>query len=82
MPNTEVDEQLRPVTVSIAEVRRISGCSRSEIYRQLAAGKIKAVKAGSRTLILLDSLIDHLETLPAATFRSPRGPSKGSRGPR
>ena len=72
MTFADIDQQFRPVTVSIAECRRISGYSRSEIYRQLAAGKFKAVKAGSRTLIVLDSLINHLNSLPPATFRAPR----------
>ena len=49
---------------------RISGLSRSEIYRRLATGDIRAVKSGSRTLILMDSLRTHLASLPAATFRA------------
>ena len=52
----------------------ISGLSRSEIYRRLAAGDIRAVKSGSRTLILMDSLRAHLASLPAATFRAPKAP--------
>ena len=50
----------------------ISGLSRSAIYRHLAAGDIHAIKAGSRTLILMGSLRAHLANLPAATFRAPR----------
>jgi excisionase family DNA binding protein len=57
----------------IPEACRISGLSRSEIYRRLAAGDIRAVKSGSRTLILMDSLRAHLTSLPLATFRAPRG---------
>jgi len=58
-----------PILISIAEARIISGLSRSAIYRQLAAGKIRAVKGGSRTLIVLQSFVQHLESLPPATFR-------------
>jgi len=47
----------------------MSGLSRSELYRRLAAGDIRAVKAGRRTLILVDSLRDHVVSLPAAAFR-------------
>ena len=57
----------------IAEACRISGLSRSEIYRRLATGDIRAVKSGSRTLILMDSLRAHLMNLPPATFRAPKG---------
>ena len=56
----------------IPDACRISGLSRSEIYRRLAAGDIRAVKSGSRTLILMDSLRAHLASLPVATFRAPK----------
>ena len=56
----------------IPDACRISGLSRSEIYRRLAAGDIHAVKSGSRTLILMDTLRAHLAKLPIATFRAPR----------
>jgi excisionase family DNA binding protein len=79
MRMTEEDRSLRgngqpiePIAAPIPEASRISGLSRSEIYRRLAAGDIRAVKSGSRTLILLDSLREHLASLPAATFRAPK----------
>jgi hypothetical protein len=61
-----------PLAVTIHEAVRVSGLSRSELYRRLGAGDIRAVKSGSRTLILMDSLRAHLASLPAATFRVPR----------
>jgi Helix-turn-helix domain len=60
------------VAAPIPDACRISGLSRSEMYRRLATGDIRAVKSGSRTLILMDSLRAHLARLPAATFRPPR----------
>jgi len=45
--------------------------SRSELYRRLAAGQIQAIKSGVRTLILLDSLQEHLASLPPAKFGTP-----------
>lgn len=57
----------------ISDACRVSGLSRSEIYRRLAAGDIHAVKSGSRTLILMNSLRAHIASLPAATFRAPKG---------
>jgi hypothetical protein len=59
------------LAVSIAEATRISGISRSELYRRLATEQVAAVKSGKRTLILMDSLRRHLASLPPATFRSP-----------
>jgi hypothetical protein len=63
---------IEPFATSIPDACRISGLSRSEIYRRLGAGDIRAVKSGSRTLILLESLRAHLARLPPATFRAPR----------
>jgi hypothetical protein len=60
---------IEPVTVTISEGKRISGLSHSEIYRRLARGDIRAVKSGSRTLILMDSLRQHLASLPPAKFK-------------
>jgi hypothetical protein len=58
------------VAAAIPDACRISGLSRSEIYRRLAAGDIQAIKSGSRTLVLMDSLRAHLASLPPATFRT------------
>jgi hypothetical protein len=63
---------LEPLALPIPDAQRVSGLSRSEIYRRLAAGDLRAVKSGSRTLVLMASLRAHLDSLPAATFRSPK----------
>ncbi len=68
-PCTEV------LAAPISDACRISGLSRTEIYRRLATGDIRAVKSGSRTLILMDSLRAYLASLPAATFRAPKAAS-------
>lgn len=60
---------IRPLTVTIPEAARLSGLSRSELYRQLGAGRIRACKSGSRTLIIWASLQDHINSLPPAEFR-------------
>jgi hypothetical protein len=74
--NDKRDSRLRftmeLLAAPIPEAVRISGLSRSEIYRRLATGDIRAIKSGSRTLILMDSLKAHLRALPPATFRAPR----------
>ena len=61
-----------PLAVPIPEAVRLSGISRSELYRRLATGHIRAVKSGARTLVLMDSLRAHLTSLPPATFRAPK----------
>jgi hypothetical protein len=63
---------IEPLALPIPAACATSGLSRSEIYRRLAAGDLHAVKAGSRTLILMESLRDHLASLPAATFGAQR----------
>jgi hypothetical protein len=65
---------IQPLTVTIPEAVRLSGLSRSELYRQLSAGHIHARKSGSRTLILWASLKAHVEALPEAEFRAPKAP--------
>jgi excisionase family DNA binding protein len=61
---------MEALAAPIPDACRVSGLSRSEIYRRLATGDIRAVKSGSRTLILMDSLRAYLANLPAATFRA------------
>jgi excisionase family DNA binding protein len=60
------------LTAPIPDACLISGLSRSELYRCLADGRIRAVKSGKRTLILVDSLRAHIASLPVATFRRPK----------
>ena len=48
-------------------IRRVS---RPTAYRVLKAGRLRAVKAGHRTLIETASAIAEAASLPAATFRA------------
>ncbi len=59
---------IEPLALPICDAIRVSGLSRSEVYRRLAAGDIRAVKAGAKTLVLTQSLKAFLSGLPAATF--------------
>ena len=59
-----------PLLLSVRDAVCLSGLSRSEIYRRLAAGEIKARKAGRSTLIERESLTGLLNGLPEARFRS------------
>ena len=62
-----------PIAATIANVTRQTGLSRSEIYRLLARGKLRAVTSGRSTLVLMDSVVEHLASLPKAAFRPPVG---------
>jgi hypothetical protein len=61
-----------PSYAPISEWGTISGMSRSEIYRRLAAGDLVAKKLGSRTLIDVEAGLAWMRSLPPATFRMPK----------
>jgi hypothetical protein len=50
----------------------LSGQSRTRAYAALAAGHLRAVKDGKRTLIDVQHGLAWLRSLPSATFRPPR----------
>ena len=60
---------VEPLVLTLEEGRRVVRMSRSEMYRQLAAGNIRAVKSGRRTLILVASLRHYVESLLPATYQ-------------
>ncbi|GGC64007.1 hypothetical protein GCM10011504_47770 [Siccirubricoccus deserti] len=49
---------------TVADLQRVARIGKSKTYELLAAGDLRAVKAGGRTLILADSLRDYLARLP------------------
>lgn len=53
---------------TIAEAAKISGLGRTTLYEAIGSGRIKAVKAGNRTLVLADSLRAFIASLPAANI--------------
>ena len=69
---TESETTSLPLMVPVIEAVRLTGISRSELYRRMAAGQIQARKSGKRTLIPTASLASHLASLPAARFRAPK----------
>ena len=52
------------LAVKPLEAAAMLGQSRSAIYRLITAGQLRAVKAGSSTLILTASIREYLENLP------------------
>lgn len=51
---------------SIEEVIEATGIGRSSLYVDIAAGRLRARKRGSRTIILTADLTEYLATLPPA----------------
>jgi hypothetical protein len=58
-----------PAIMSVKDACQWSHLSRSEVYRQLAACTIHAVKLRSRTFVLM-GLGQFIANLPAAKFHS------------
>jgi excisionase family DNA binding protein len=54
-----------PQSYSIQQVVLSTGVSRTSIYEEIKAGRLRAVKQGKRTLILADDLARWLQSLPA-----------------
>jgi len=63
-PKTE--QNIEPITVTVAQARKLTGISTSTIYRMFDAGTLSRKKLGGRTLILMSELRQLLENLPEA----------------
>ena len=69
MPNANsVGQSVSPLAVTIPDACRISGYSRSELYRRLGTGDLEAVKIGRSTRVLMTSIERSLAALPRAQF--------------
>jgi hypothetical protein len=60
---------MEPIAVRLPEATRISGLSKSEIYRGARRGEIILLKNGRSTLVVVNSLRSTLEKLPRAVLR-------------
>jgi hypothetical protein len=67
----EATAVIEPIAVRICEAQRVSGFSRSELYRRAGRGELLMLKCGSRTLVDVTSLRAVLASLPRATVRTP-----------
>jgi hypothetical protein len=70
---------LEPLTVTIPQVERLTGESRSQIYNRIGRGEYEAVKSGQRTLIIYKSIKRRIEELPRAKIKPP-APRRHPRG--
>jgi excisionase family DNA binding protein len=50
--------------LTIHQACEFSGIGKTKLYEAINSGKLKARKAGKRTLILSDDLRDYLSSLP------------------
>ncbi|MDC1061947.1 helix-turn-helix domain-containing protein [Hellea sp.] len=57
----------KTLTVTIPQACKLTGLGRSTIYRLFDDGKIRRLKAGSRTLIKMDDLEAYIESLTTPT---------------
>ena len=55
---------MQPHSLTIADACRRYGFGKTMLYELIAAKKIEAVKLGTRTLVLVESVERHLATLP------------------
>jgi excisionase family DNA binding protein len=66
LPTLTPTSHLDKLSYSITEATRALGIGRSKLFQELAVGRLKALKLGSRTLITRDELARYLADLPAA----------------
>lgn len=64
------NQRVEAAFVSVLDAAAMCGCSRSHVYRMLGAGSLRAVKAGTRTLIPVAAVERYLASLPPAEFGS------------
>jgi excisionase family DNA binding protein len=54
----------RPRLLSIKEVCRVLGLSRSTLYAQFAAGQLRSVTVGRRRFVPVEAIDDFIASLP------------------
>jgi hypothetical protein len=57
---------------TLAEVRAAGGGGRTQIYKAINSGTLRAVKRGRSTVILEDDLRQYLASLPAIPPKKPK----------
>lgn len=67
-----MQDTITPLAFTIPTAVKASGIGRTRMYELIGAGTIEARKAGTRTLVMTDSLRAYLSTLPPAAIRAPR----------
>lgn len=58
---------------SVPETLALLKIGRTKLYEEVAAGRIKAVKSGQRTLVPAQSIKDWIESLPTLPVKRQEG---------
>jgi excisionase family DNA binding protein len=62
---TIIDERApAPLAYTVPDACKAAGLGRTTLYELIAAGRVRAMKAGTRTLIEAESLRSYLDSLP------------------
>jgi len=64
--------EVNPILVSIPQAGQMLGRGVSTVYDLIGAGLIRAVKSDGRTLVVVESLREYANSLPAAKVAPPR----------
>jgi excisionase family DNA binding protein len=64
--------EVNPILVSVPQASQMLGRGVSTIYDLIGGGKIRAVKSDGRTLVVVASLHEYANSLPAAQIAPPR----------
>ena len=59
--NYRMKENLEPITVTVAQIRELTGLSTSSVYRMFDSG-LPRKKLGGKTLVLMSDLRAYLDT--------------------
>lgn len=60
---------MQKLTLTVQEARRLTGLSRTTLYKLFSSGKLTPRKVGKRTLILAAELDAFVNSLPAGRTR-------------
>jgi hypothetical protein len=60
---------IEPYAISVRECAIVENCGRSVVYERLARGEYEAIKDGSRTKIIVESIKRRRDSLPRAVFK-------------
>jgi excisionase family DNA binding protein len=72
---------MEPLALTITQAAKLSGICRSVLYDEIGLGRLRAVKRGRSTRILIDDLKSYLAALPAVEPSSETHSEVGSAAP-